>query len=84
METIAYILAAIGTISGLVYSFLGMSALKHLSGATEVDRTVGWSLWWWLEAKRYDAEGQRLCRVGSAVFAVGAVAWLLAVYLWKK
>jgi hypothetical protein len=77
-------LAGTGTISGLVYSFLGISALKHLSRATEIDRTVGWSLWWWLEAKRYDEEGQRLCRVGSWVFTVGAVSWLLAVYFWKR
>jgi hypothetical protein len=58
------------------YCALGIAALKHLPEATEQDRVVGWSLWWFLDAARYDEQGKSLCRRGSAVFAV---AWGLAV-----
>jgi hypothetical protein len=78
--TLAFILGTAGTAAGLYYSFLGIVALKHLPRSTETDRTVGWSLWWWLESARYDAEGKRLCRRGAWVFVFGAMCWLLAMY----
>lgn len=62
--------------AGLYYCALGIAALKHLPNATEQDRVVGWTLWWFLEAARYDEEGKGLCRRGAAAFAV---AWGLAV-----
>jgi predicted cobalt transporter CbtA len=72
-----------GAMAGLLASGLGLAALKHLPAATESDRVVGWTLWWWVNTKRYDSEGQRLCRRGGWVFAVGAVCWILAVYFWR-
>lgn len=62
--------------SGLYYCALGIAALKHLPDATEQDRVVGWTLWWFLEAARYDEQGKRLCRRGATVFVV---AWVLPV-----
>ncbi|MES2581931.1 MAG: hypothetical protein V4627_04380 [Pseudomonadota bacterium] len=73
----------VGTLAGLTVSGLGITALNHLSTATEADRTIGWSLWWWLDKKRYDSVGQRLCDRGAWAFSLGAVCWILAVYFWK-
>lgn len=61
--------------TGLYYAFLGLVALKHLRIATESEKSVGWTLWWFLEADRYDEVGKKICRRGSIVFAV---AWCLA------
>lgn len=76
--------AVLGTLGGLVYSGMGIAALKHLSDADEIDRTVGWTLWWWTDVKRYDAEGKRLCRRGAWIFFLAAACWILAVYFSKQ
>lgn len=69
-------LVAASIVAGLYYCALGIAALKHLPNATEQDRVVGWTLWWFLEATRYDDHGKRLCRRGATVFAI---AWGLAI-----
>ena len=79
----AIALASIGTAAGIAYSVLGVIALKHLFGATGTDRTVGWSLWWWAERNRYTAEGQKLCRIGGALFLLGGLCWLAALLFWR-
>ena len=73
---LGWILLAASIAAGAYYCTLGMAALRHLPGASEQDRVVGWTLWWFLEAKRYDDSGKQLCRRGAAVFAF---AWFLAV-----
>lgn len=83
MNTLAITLAVLGSVLGLVYSAMGIAALKHLPSATETDRVVGWSLWWWTEASRYSEAGQHLCRRGAWVFASAALCWVLAVYFWR-
>lgn len=70
----ALVVASIG--AGLYYCALGLAAIKHLPSATEQDRVVGWTLWWFLESDRYDEQGKNLCRRGANVFAL---AWGLAV-----
>ena len=88
LQTMDFILAivfgALGTLAGLVVSGLGLAALKHVVGTTESDRVVGWTLWWWLDSSRYDANGQRLCGRGAWIFAIGLICWLLAVYFWRR
>ena len=79
MDTVALIgwfLVASSVVAGGYYCALGIAALKHLPEATEQDRVVGWSLWWFLESARYDDTGQRLCKRGGAIFAG---AWALAI-----
>lgn len=76
--------ALLGTLGGFVYAGTGLAALKYLSGSNEVDRTVGWTLWWWAASDRYDAEGKRLCRRGAWLFWFAAVCWILAVYFSKQ
>lgn len=68
------VVASLG--AGLCYCVLGLAAIKHLPKATEQDRVLGWALWWFLEADRYDDQGKNLCRRGAMVFAV---AWGLAI-----
>lgn len=63
-------------VAGVYYCALGIAALKLLPNATEQDRVVGWTLWWFLEAARYDEQGKTLCRRGATAFAG---AWSLAV-----
>jgi hypothetical protein len=70
------LLLTVGTLAGVAYAVLGVQALKHLPSATEVDRTVGWSLWWCAERDRYTQEGKRLCTHGSIAFVVALAAWL--------
>ena len=82
-STLALLFGSTGTLAGLLASGPGLVALKHLPVATETDRVVGWTLWWWVDTKRYDSEGQRLCRQGGWTFAFGAVCWVLTVYFWK-
>jgi len=76
--------AVLGALGGFVYSGMGIAALKHLAGADEIDRVVGWTLWWWTESDRYDAEGKRLCRRGAWIFWLAAASWILAVYCSKQ
>ena len=79
METavlIGWLLVAVSIGAGAYYCVLGIAALKHLRDATEQDRVVGWTLWWFLEAARYDERGNQLCQRGAAVFAL---AWCLAL-----
>jgi hypothetical protein len=71
-----WVLVGASIAAGLYYCALGIAALKHLPTATEIDRVVGWTAWWFLEKDRYDDEGQRLCRRGAVLFAL---AWALAV-----
>ena len=71
-----WVLVAASIVAGLYYCALGISALKHLPDATEQDRVVGWTLWWFMDSSRYDEAGKLLCRRGSVVFAI---AWALAV-----
>ncbi len=79
METavlVGWLLVAASIVSATYYCVLGIAALKHLSNATEHDRVVGWTLWWFLEAARYDETGKQLCQRGAAVFAL---TWCLAI-----
>jgi hypothetical protein len=69
-------LAVAGTLFGLAYSVLGIMALKHLNGASEADRVVGWSLWWFTDGNRYSPAGKRLCRLGGITFACAAACWV--------
>ena len=74
--TSATLLAVAGAILGLAYSALGAIALKYLDNASETDRVAGWTLWWFLESKRYSSEGKRLCKLGGVTFACGVACWL--------
>jgi hypothetical protein len=67
--------------AGLYYCALGIAALKHLPDATEQDRVVGWTLWWFLEAARYDEQGKHLCKRGATVFAIALVLAISGYYL---
>jgi hypothetical protein len=76
LTVIGWGLVAASIVAGAYYCALGVSALRHLPEATEVDRVVGWTLWWFLEQDRYDDTGKQLCRRGSTVFAL---VWCLAI-----
>jgi hypothetical protein len=67
---LGWTLVAASIVAGLYCCALGIAALKHLPNATEQDRVVGWTLWWFLGAARYDEQGKSLCRRGATVFAI--------------
>jgi hypothetical protein len=73
---IQIVLAVVGTGAGVSSAVLGITALKHLENADEVDKTVGWSLWWFTDGDRYNAKGKQLCKVGGIMFATGVASWL--------
>jgi hypothetical protein len=73
------LLAVIGALAGIAYAILGVTATRHRKDSatmSEVDRTINWSLWWFIEKDRYDARGQRLCNLGAVAAAICAAAWL--------
>lgn len=78
MTFIFGLLGGIGTVLGLWYGLLGLRASSHLLKADQIDKAVGWSLWWCLDAGRYDEEGQRMCRRGQLLAFSAAGAWILA------
>ena len=78
MTVIGAILGAVGTILGLTYAILGMRAVQHLHHADQIDRAVGWSLWWCFDAARYDDEGQRMCKQGQVLAFLAAGFWIAA------
>jgi hypothetical protein len=71
-----FTLGAIGTLAGLAYCFLGIAAVKHLPDADNTDRTLGWTLLWFTDFRRYAGPGKRLCAAGAAVFLIGLAAWM--------
>jgi hypothetical protein len=74
------LLAVLGTVAGLLYVTLGVLALRHVlrpSEVSEVDRVVGWSLWWWIDWGKYTRRGRQLCVAGGIAFITGAVCWVL-------
>ena len=78
MTAVTVILGALGTILGIWYSILGMQAVRHLHHADEVDKAVGWSLWWCLDLARYDDEGRQLCKQGQVLAFLATGLWIAA------
>jgi hypothetical protein len=78
---LAFAFGALGSLAGVAYAILGVVALKHLAEPTQLDRNVGWSLWWFVEERRYANEGRRLCRFGGVLFSLGALSWLAAFFI---
>jgi hypothetical protein len=78
--TTSIFIGAIASCIGLWYAWLGIKALQHLDSATEVDKTVGWSLWWCFDVSRYDDAGKQLCKRGQVAASLAVVLWI-AVYL---
>jgi hypothetical protein len=69
-----------GSILGLIYSALGISAIRYLIESNEIDRSVGWTLWWCYEQKRYSQQGKKLCKYGIVTSSLAITCWV-AVYL---
>lgn len=67
---------------GIYYAVLGIKAIKYLRDADEVDKAVGWTLWWCVDSGRYSDEGRLLCKKGFLVALVSIVLWI-AVYAVK-
>lgn len=70
-------LGLLGSICGIAYAVLGIFALKHLPDADELDRTVGWTLWWWLDRNRYSPAGKKLCNLGAVLMVLAMFFWTL-------
>lgn len=78
MMAATLILGGAASILGIWYSMLGISAIKHLHKADEVDKVVGWTLWWCFDTERYDDEGRRLCKKGQLVAMASVALWVAA------
>lgn len=77
-------LGLLGSVCGVAYAVLGIFALKHLPDADELDRTVGWTLWWWLERNRCSPEGKKLCNVGAVLMVLAMFFWTVAFFLMRR
>jgi hypothetical protein len=82
MTVIPIFLGAIATVFGIWYAVLGVQAIKYLHNADQIDKAVGWSLWWCFDLNRYDEEGRRLCKKGQLLAFAAAALWI-AVYAVK-
>jgi hypothetical protein len=80
---ISIFLGLVASCLGIWYAWLGITALRHLSGASEVDKTVGWSLWWCLDISRYDDVGKRICKHGQIAALLAIVLWIVTYSLQK-
>lgn len=80
MNMTQIVLGVIATALGLYYAALGISAIKYLHAADQVDRAIGWSLWWCLDQGRYTDDGKALCKRGLVV-AFSSIALWIAVYV---
>lgn len=78
MNLMPLLLAAFGTVAGLVYFGLGLSAASHRNDPTESasDKLVGATLLWSLDREGYDQEGRRLCRLGNMTSGIALACWL--------
>ena len=76
-SAICLLLIAASVVAGLYCCMLGIAALKHMHESTESDRTYGWTLWWFLEASRYNDTGKKMCRQGAIVFFSGIALVIL-------
>jgi hypothetical protein len=81
-QTLTFVIGAIATFLGVWYAALGFSAVKHLKNADEVDRTVGWTLWWCVDIDRYDDAGRGMCRKGQLIAVCAIAAWV-AIFVIK-
>ena len=82
MNILPLSLGVLASALGFYYVFLGITALKHLPDADEIDKTVGWTAWWCLESDRYDEEGKRLCKKGQ-LLAFACISLWIAVFAVK-
>jgi len=82
MNIAQVIVGVVATALGLYYAFLGIAAIKYLRNADQVDKVVGWTLWWCFDTERYAEEGRRLCKRGQVV-AFASIALWIAVYAVK-
>ncbi len=83
MTIIHFVLSVVATALGIWYAVLGLSAIKHLRNADQIDKAIGWSLWWCLDESRYEKEGRKLCKLGQILAFVAVVLWV-CVYVIKR
>ena len=78
MSFMPLLLAAFGTVAGLVYFGLGLSASSQRNDrtASASDKFVGATLLWSLDREGYDEEGRRLCRLGNMTSGIALACWL--------
>ncbi len=79
MNAVAIGLGVVASLLGIYYAVLGFSAIKYLRSADQIDKAVGWTLWWCFDTARYTEEGRKLCRKGQ-IAALTSVALWIAVY----
>lgn len=75
-------MGSLATALGVYYAVLGLTAIKYLRTPDQVDKAVGWTLWWCVDLTRYEEKGQRLCKRGQLVSLLSIALWV-AVYATK-
>ncbi len=71
------ILMILGIICGIAYAILGIAADKPMNNPTYFDKNIGWSLWWFLERRKYNEQGKQYCNIGVILAVTGAASWML-------
>lgn len=81
MNMLQIVVAFIATALGLYYAALGFSAIKHLRSADQIDKAIGWSLWWCLDQDRYSEQGRKLCKKGLLVALASIALWIVVYFV---
>jgi hypothetical protein len=76
MTVFAIVMGTVATAFGIWYVVLGIFAIKHLRDADQIDKAMGWSLWWCLDVKRYDDKGRQLCKKGQLAAFAAIALWI--------
>jgi hypothetical protein len=79
MNTTQIIMSSLAAALGVYYSVLGFTAIKYLHHPDQIDKAVGWTLWWCLDIRRYDEKGRALCKQGQLI-SFSCIALWIAVY----
>jgi len=81
------LLIIIGTVCGIIYSYLGIKVRKNLKqgvNLSETEKTFGWAYDWCFDEQKYDDEGKKICRLGGMVLICGLISWVAFYYFINK
>ena len=66
-----------GIFSGIVYSILGILAVRYIDNPKYTEKYINWSLWWCLDRNRYSERGKIYCNIGFFIALIGIFSWVI-------
>jgi hypothetical protein len=81
-----HVLFGLGTLAGISYWLLGISASSHFKNkeTSGSDRFLSTAMLWSLSSSEYEVDGQKLCVRGNIALIVAVVSWVSWFMLQSK